>query len=221
MALTSSDWITIIGLLVTLTAFIAGLFQYRQAQRWKALEFISGEIKEFVANRDVRNTTLMLERNRRPINFLSQFTNESNGEEKTVTVIVSDEMILSTLTYRLRKGSVTKEEGYIRDTFNTFFFYLSNFNHYIQVFGLVKYSDLHPYLGYWLEILSGKTNRKPAEFAEVVQQYLEDHRYYGVQQLIRRHQAYTIKHPSQNNQQRVHQSIEPTITETTDKKTNS
>lgn len=205
MTLSISDWIPIVGLLLTSTAFVAGLFQYRQAQRWKALEFISGEIKDFLTNRDVRNTILMLERNQRPITFVTQFTNETNGEEKLVTVIVSDEMLLSTLTYRQRKGSVTKEEGLIRDTFNTFFFYLSNFNHYIQVFGLIKYSDLHPYLGYWLEILSNKTNRKPAEFPEIVQRYLEDHRYSGVRELIVRYQAYSIKHPPQSNQHEAHQ----------------
>nr|WP_044200500.1 hypothetical protein [Oscillochloris trichoides] len=220
MILVPSDWITIIGLFVTSVAFIAGLFQYRQAQRWKALEFISGEMKEFISSRDVQNAIFMLEANRRPITFVTQFINKVDGDERLVTVVVSDEMILSTLTYYLQNRSITKEEGLIRDTFNTFFFYLSNFNHYIQVFGLIKYSDLHPYLGYWLEILSEETDRKPSNFPEVIQNYLKIRRYDGVRQLIGHYKAYCAKHPAQRSQQKLYEPIDlktDVITKTNDK----
>jgi hypothetical protein len=181
-----SDWLTIIGLTLTTVAFLVGLFQYRQAQRWQALQFISNEMREFFANKDVRNVLLMLDVNQRPIDF----TVQAEGEERLKTVIVSDEMIISALrTSQMREGKpITTEDGLIRDVFYTFFNYLTRFANYSEASQVIKYNDLHPFLAYWLEILTNKSNkRKSSEFADAIIKYLEFYEYNSILRMFEKY----------------------------------
>lgn len=59
-----------LGLILALLAFLTGLYQYRQGQRWTAIEFGSAEIKEFLADRDVRNAMMLLDYHEAPITFV-------------------------------------------------------------------------------------------------------------------------------------------------------
>ena len=187
-----TDILTIIGLVLTFTAFLIGIIQYRQTQRWKALEFVSTEVKEFLANRDVQNALLMLDWNGRPITFLVQ----QDGKELLETITVTDEMVLMALRSPKERQDtpLTKRDGLIRDTFNILFDYLCRFNTYTEASGLLTYQDIQPFLGYWLEILSSGRG-KPARYASSVKAYLSSYRYIPVIQLLQKHHMWIQKHP--------------------------
>ena len=193
--MTFSEWLTTIGLCATLIAFVVGLFQYRQAQRWQALRFVSNEIKNFFADRDVRNVLLMLDVNGRPIDFRVV----ANGEERFKTIVVSDEMIIAALRPpSLREDkSITSTDGLIRDTFNVFFEYLTRIGSYVEASRVINYDDFYPFLRYWLDILANRHNgRKSPLFAEIIAQHLEYYEYDSVQRMFLRHQDVKQQHES-------------------------
>jgi amino acid permease len=51
----TEHWLTIFGFVGTAVALVFGFYQYLKAEQWKQAEFLSKEMKEFFANRDVRN----------------------------------------------------------------------------------------------------------------------------------------------------------------------
>ena len=65
----TGNWITLAAMSGGLIAFLAGLTQYRRAQRWKRAEFVAGEMKEFKADPWVRNALLLLDWNERAIDL--------------------------------------------------------------------------------------------------------------------------------------------------------
>ena len=50
-----------LGVLGGLITFSVGLWQYHKAQRWKVLEFVASEIKDFSQKPGVSNAMLMLD----------------------------------------------------------------------------------------------------------------------------------------------------------------
>jgi hypothetical protein len=189
-----SDLLGIVGITISSVAFFIGLFQYREGQRWKALEFVSNEIKEFFSHRDVVNVLKMLDVNRRPIEFHDAATN------KYQKISVSDELIISAFrTPEMRKGAdITPTDGLIRDTFRSFFDYLARFSNYIEASGLIQYRDLHPFLGHWLAILCDeKYARKSPDFIAAVKTYLEYYHYRSVLTLFEHYRKW-VKHYRQS-----------------------
>lgn len=172
MTLEASEWLTLLGFVLALTTFVVGLFQYRQGQRWKALEFVSSEIKEFLRNPDARNAMQMLDYNGRPIHFIVP----SPSGTAVKLIQVTDALVISALTTHLERGDrpITEDEGLIRQAFDTFFDYLAQFNHYIVGSNLIQYRDFHPYLSYWLAIMTDQNEqRKPRQFVSQLNRYLD------------------------------------------------
>lgn len=190
--MTISDWLGIIGIAISSVAFFMGLFQYREGQRWKALEFVSNEIKEFFSNRDVINVLKILDVNRRPIEFYDSLA------EKFEAISISDEDIISAFrTSNMRKGvAITPTEGLVCDTFRPFFDYLARFSNYMEASGLIQYQDIHPFLSHWLAILCDENyERKSPEFSNAVKTYLEYYHYKSVLRLFDHYKKWVKLHP--------------------------
>jgi hypothetical protein len=182
------DWISIIGLVGGVTAFIIGIQQYRNTQRWKVLEFVANEVKEFESNKSVQNAMLMLDWNARNIDFTSKsITRESESKP----LVVTDEDLAGALVPHSEKSSgFSDKEVLIRETFDDFFNYLSRFEHYIES-RLVSYDDFHPYLRYWLEILSNnESRRKSSRLVTQIEEYIHVYDYRSVEQLIKRYRDF-------------------------------
>lgn len=60
---------------------------------------------------------------------------------------------------------------------------------------MLRYEDFHPYLNYWLKMLSTSDNtRKSLAYVQHIHRFLEAYEYQSVLRLIRRHEAYGRRH---------------------------
>ncbi len=184
---TELDLTSGLGLVIALIALIFALYQYRQGQRWTAIEFVSAEIKEFLENQDVRNTMIMLDYSLAPITV----TNVSDGELRSERVMINDAMVITALIPRFQQDKMIGINEHIRRSFEVFFDYLAQFEHYINASGLLRYEDFQPYLSYWLKLLSAEDNqRKSPEYVRQLHIFLEAYEYQSVLRLIRRNEEY-------------------------------
>lgn len=185
MSLAVTDWLTLLGLALAAVSFIVGLVQYRQGQRWKAIEFISAEVKEFQRHPHVRAVAQMLDYNRSVVALPA-----AQAESPPRQVAVDDALLMAALAPHTASPSqtFTDDQLLIRQSFDTFFDYLAQFEHYISATGLVRYADLRPYIGYWLAILCDpRSQRKPQALTRQIQLYLTAYGYDAVLRLCERH----------------------------------
>jgi hypothetical protein len=61
--------VSFFGFIGAISAFSFAIYQYIQSARWKRMEFIAGEIKEFEADPVVQNALMMIDWGRRKINL--------------------------------------------------------------------------------------------------------------------------------------------------------
>jgi hypothetical protein len=185
------NWLTLAGATGGLIAFCVGLWQYSQAQRWKRLEFVAAEIKEFERTPSIQNTFLMLDWDERAIEFYPEGNNRRESER---VIVVDAELIQKSLS--IQQEVFSDREVAVRDTFDEFFNHLERFDHYL-VSGLVKYSEFHPYLAYWLRILTDRTGgKKPTAFVEAIAGFIDQFGYRGVQHLLGEYRRYGHKNDS-------------------------
>jgi hypothetical protein len=171
------DWLKLIGIMSGLVAFAVGLWQYRRAQKWKRLEFVATEMKEFQSKRAVQNAFLMLDWNDRVIEFYPEEEKESDR-----VIEVDDKLIEEALS--IEDEEFSDAEIAVRDTFDEFFNCLEQFDHYV-ITGLVEYSEFHPYLAYWLGILTGQdSEKKPTSVIKAFAEFIDCFEYHGVQHLL-------------------------------------
>ena len=167
----------IAAVVLTLTGLFAGLFQYRKAQKWKVLEFVANEMKEFENEPEVQNAMYMLDWDEKEILLYP----DEEGDEKWE--LVDSEMVYKSLEPNGRRFD--EAEVAIRDSFDLFFSYLEGFEHYILT-GLVKYENLYPYITYWLDKISAGDK----DLTKRIRQFLKTYEYTGVINLIKRNNEY-------------------------------
>jgi hypothetical protein len=173
-------WLTLGAMIGGAVAFIAGLMQYRQAQRWKRAEFVANEMREFKADPMVRNALTLLDWNERAVEL---FPREPDPEKRCVRV--EDHTIAQALVPHLTRCDFSPVEIALRDTFDRFFDRLERFEYFLEA-RLVHRREFAPYLAYWLDILGNEHNgRKSPEVVRAIWVYI-DFYYGGVTSLLRR-----------------------------------
>ena len=182
----SSEWLALAAMSGGLCAFLGGLMQYRQAQRWKRAEFVANEMKEFKADPLVRNALLMLDWNERAIDL---FPNEADPAKRSVRI--EDRAIARALVPHISHSDFSATEIAVRDAFDSFFDRLERFEYFLEA-GLVSTQQFAPYLNYWLNILGNEhSGRKSSEVVRALWAYI-DFYYSGVKSLLRRY-GYEIR----------------------------
>lgn len=179
----ASVFIEALVALVAVVTLIIGLLEYTKAQRWKRMEFLSNEIKEFNKNSDVKRALLMLDWNIYKIPLLE---NEIKG--KTLFYF-NDELLRSALEFHSKKpsddglGRFTEEEATIRLIFDTFFEQLCTFQNHINN-KLINHNDIKPYILYYIDILANRSNsRKDPETKRKLIEYINNYGYSQVKVL--------------------------------------
>lgn len=170
----------IISTIIALAVFIKGLIEYTKAQKWKKAEFVANQVKEFNSDANVRMAKLMLDWENREINLFPE----------KEPVIVTEGLLLGALTpesYKLQGGQLvgfTEEEAKIRDIFDDFFDKIGVFNQYIEA-DLIRFSDIKPYIIYWLQVLNGQNeNYRSEELVIQISKYLKRYGYQDVLALL-------------------------------------
>lgn len=85
--------VSFFGFIGAILAFSLAIIQYRKSARWKRMEFIANEIKEFEADPIIQNALMMIDWGRRKIN-LYLVSNPTEENFKTVTRTVQWKALL-------------------------------------------------------------------------------------------------------------------------------
>lgn len=162
-----------------LVAFFSGLWQYRDAQKWKRNEFIVKELGEYEANPYISNAQSILDATGLPVEL------QPSSADGTVTSAVADGNTLSrALAPPDPANPFTPVEIKIRDSFDVFLSNLERFNNFIDS-GLVRKKEIKIYLSYWLKIMGDPTNTKiSTEARNQLWNYIKANDYPGVIHLL-------------------------------------
>jgi hypothetical protein len=143
---TPEDLLKAIALTGAAIAFAIGLAQYRRAQQWKRAEWVAQEMKQLFSDPTVQAALLMIDWGSRQILL---YPEREKIEDRYVQL--TNEMVARALMpHEKRQGSekFTNLEADIRAAFDRALDGLERFHSYVAT-GLVKISDLQPYLKYW------------------------------------------------------------------------
>jgi hypothetical protein len=187
------DWVALGTAAAAFVAFLAGLVQYRQAQRWKRSEFVAKEVKEFKGNPAVHNALLMLDWNERYVELFPQEPDPARRSGLVTDALLGHALVpLPDKAAARLHGEFKREEVAIRDAFDQLFDALERFEYFIQA-GLVSRREFDPYLRYWVDLLGDRSGRRKApEVLDTVWAFIDAYSYSGVQKLLRRY-GYDIR----------------------------
>lgn len=166
--------VEITALLLSFFVFIKGIKEYRKAQKWKKLEFVSKEIKEFFNEPEIKRAMLLLDWNS------NSFDVYIAKEKQEMALNFTDKDILGALMTHEERFAFTEKEVILKRIFDAFFEHLTMFENYIET-GLIETKDLAPYLSYWIKILAdSNNNRKSVEIKTQLWKYVD---YYGYEKV--------------------------------------
>jgi hypothetical protein len=136
--------LTALALLGAAVAFVVGLVQYRQSQRWKRAEWVAQEMKGLFGDPVVQAAFLMFDWGSRRVPLYPERSSESDRHVLLTNEIVGGALML----HDDKPDGFTQLEVDIRNAFDRALDGLERFHSYVDT-GLVELSDLRPYLHYW------------------------------------------------------------------------
>lgn len=179
----AKDVITLVGVVVAGSGFLFGLIQYHRAQKWKAAEFVAGEIKEAFSDPLVRLALHLMDWN----SSVHDLT-EQTGNKALASVRIGDIALAAAMVpHWERPGGYNVVEVRIRLAFDELLGRLQRFEHFIET-ELVKPDDFKPYLAYWLDLLGTPSPYgKSLPVLHAIWRYIDAYRYHDVQRFFGRY----------------------------------
>lgn len=183
-ALSTGEWLSLVGLLGAATAFFIGLWQYGRSQKWKRAEFLASEFRTFAASPFVDRALLILDYPER------KMTLQRRGfPDDVVEHVVDGPVVIKAL--RVVTGHDNSDvrfaphEVAIRDSFDAFLDGVSLFSRYLEN-GIVTRADLRSHLEYHMDIIyDAQSERLAPAVQKVIQDYIVANKYDEVQYLGR------------------------------------
>jgi len=179
------DEIVRFGFLFGVIAFAIGLWQYREAQKWKRAGFLLQEIRIFEPNQNVVNVRKMLAQDPAQV-YLYGREKKADGTVPN-PIPVDHKLLLSAITKRSESGTpYTDDEKAIQKAFNAYFSFLDHFNNAIDS-GLVRQKELKLYLEHWLDIIGNPANQVlQSEVRTELWDYIEVNGFAGTKSLLQK-----------------------------------
>lgn len=199
--------VSMLGFGGAIAAFSFAVFQYRRAEKWKRIEFIAKEIKEFESDPVIQNALLMIDWGARRINLflLPNSTGKDSikitrdiqwkallphplkKEHSEYRTFGSSEEEIKSEDYQedYHKKTFTTKEAKIRDTYDAFLTRLDRFATFIQS-GLISLEELKPFLNYWIDAMTQNEHAEDATWRFTLLSYIHFYNYSGVQFLLER-----------------------------------
>lgn len=189
--------VKVLGLGGTAFAAILGVQTFMNTERWKRAEFVSREMKEYLANPRVQNALSMIDWSIRRLPLLPP--SAPNGGSVVVdramgtraltphTVIdptdgVTGDREATSATDRVVR--FTPEQAAIRDAFDAFLDGLERFGSAVES-RLCTVAELRPYLAYWIDDIAEDTgDDADRAWTAALLTYIDVYRYAGVQNLF-------------------------------------
>lgn len=173
-----SNWIEILKISGAALAFGIGLNQYRKSQAWKRLEFVAAEMKAFYDDTAVKLAMGMLDWRRKEVSLFKH-----RGENDSERVVVDYAIVASALGIDPYL-KYNKNQSAIREIFERFLEFLARFEGFLAA-GVVKKTDLNPYLDYWIKLIAGRDAHSPDVTEQVLPKLWNFIDYYGYRDVRR------------------------------------
>jgi hypothetical protein len=167
-----SNLIEILKIVGAAAAFWIGLRQYRKSEAWKRLEFVAAELKAFYDDPAVKLAMGMLDWRKKEV-ALFKYRGENDSDRVTVdyAIVASALGIDPELKY-------DKVQSAVREIFERFLEFLARFEGFLAA-GVVKKTDLNPYLDYWIKLIAGQDAHSPEVTNQVLPSLWKFIDYYG------------------------------------------
>jgi hypothetical protein len=173
-----SNWIEILKILGAAAAFWIGLNQYRKSEAWKRLEFVAAEMEAFYDDVTVKLAMGMLDWRKKEV-ALFKYRGENDFERAVV-----DYAIVASALGVDPEMKYDKVHSAVREIFERFLEFLARFEGFLAT-GVVKQTDLNPYLDYWIKLIAGQDAHSPEVTKQVLQSLWKFIDYYGYRDVRR------------------------------------
>ena len=178
--LTSEEQLKAIALAGAALAFIVGLLQYRSTQRWKRAEWVAAEMDAFFQDPKIQAALRMIDWGARRVELYP----DRKPREDRFVVVTDDRLAEALEAHERRPGGFSEDEVTIRDVFDYFLDRLERIQSFVEA-GLVRISDVSPYLRYWaVDILGAQPGDPKVERLVQLRAYIHRYRYTGVHTLL-------------------------------------
>jgi hypothetical protein len=177
------DLLKAIALVGTAIAFAIGLVQYRRAQQWKRAEWVAQEMKQLFSDPIVQAALLMIDWGSRRILL---YPGREKFEERYVQ-LTNDTVARALMPHEKRQGAdrFTPLEADIREAFDRTLDGLERFHSYVET-GLVRISDLQPYLKYWaVNLTRERINTEGEDRLVNLKAYMDKYGFDGAHRLLK------------------------------------
>ena len=161
----------ILSFIIAVTAFVLSLISFKTNQKWKVLEFAGNEIKSLKENAYNQAALKMLDWNAAKY---SRINLTENDEQKIITI--KDEDLINGLGPINGTSKYSIEEKFVRDCFDQFLDSLETLEIHIEE-NLVPFEKYQPYLKYYMDIINGKTKRKPKKVLDAINAHMTEFNY--------------------------------------------
>lgn len=158
-------WLATGGLVLTALGFGVGLWQYHQGQRWKRMEFLLQEMKEFREDDDVQTALVLLDWNAATADMLP------SRPPGAVAVVDDSDLQRALVDHRRRKEGFDPTEAWLRRVFDALLDRFERYGHHLQGRHFAP-KDFAPYLEYWLKLFAD-ASRKPPEVHRALREYID------------------------------------------------
>jgi hypothetical protein len=180
-----SNWIEMLKILGAAAAFWIGFNQYRKSEAWKRLEFVAAEMKAFYDDPAVKLAMGMLDWRKKEV-ALFKFRGENDFERAVVeyAIVASALGIDPEMKY-------DKVHSAVREIFERFLEFLARFEGFLAT-GVVKQTDLNPYLDYWIKLIAGQDAHSPEVTKQVLPslwKFIDHYGYRDVRGFISRYET--------------------------------
>jgi hypothetical protein len=193
--------VSILGLVGAVAAFTLAVIQYLRAEKWKRIEFIAKEIKEFESDPVIQNALTMIDWGIRRINLY----NVPTPKEEDFVKITREIQWKALLPHPLKqeyveyrsfdppsngqssndhpKKTFTVEEAQIRDTYDALLTRLDRFANFIQA-GLISPDELKAFIVYWVCAITENKLEEDVKWRFALLAYINYYEYSGVKFLL-------------------------------------
>jgi len=169
---------SVVGTVVAVIIFFSGVRQYKKAESWKKTEFLAKLYSEFSNDLPSLHAGWMIEGDSRDIFF-------EEGDAQ-VAHPVDLEKICNALRRYEPGTEFSPLDLHIRDSFDSFFVYIEQFDRAIQN-GLVDKDEVFPYFTYWITRLNSPDEDKDGERLRIqILDYIDQIGYEHVQRFLKR-----------------------------------
>lgn len=169
---------TIISMVLAITGFVVGLAQYLKGQKWKRAEFASRLLERLQEEWALQFCCYVLDYSARRIKLPEEYLG-FRGNKDGAFVHTVDHLEEAMKTEEERQAFEWPLIVY-RDSFDRFFQYLENLDHYINI-GLIETKDITP-IRYWLEQVNHYRFNRKSMFTK----YLTHYQFSGVFSLMKK-----------------------------------